>query len=131
MKYDRELVGTTIRVMQKLKDVQKKREEAYYLNRWGGSHEGWWTGTGTGALSVVDTGVTYCLMSPLCCRMKEAKLREKAAIQLEIKDSIELLAPAAADREKALSNVLAKVRERQAASAGGTLSSSTPAMDTS
>jgi len=45
--------------------------------------------------------------------MKEAKLKEKTAIQLEIKDSIELLAPAAADREKALVNVLSKVRQRQ------------------
>lgn len=47
-------------------------------------------------------------------RMRAAKLKEKEALRVEIKDSIELLAPAAGSREKALVNVVAKARQRQA-----------------
>lgn len=47
-------------------------------------------------------------------RMREAKMKEKAALQVEVKENVELLAPAAASREKALLNVREKVKERQA-----------------
>lgn len=47
-------------------------------------------------------------------RMREAKMKEKAALQVEVRESIELLAPAAASREKALLNVREKVKERHA-----------------
>jgi len=57
-------------------------------------------------------------------RMRGAKLKEKAALQVEIKDSIELLAPAAGSREKALVNVVAKARQRQAVRNKGGASSS-------
>jgi large subunit ribosomal protein L24e len=33
VKYDRELVGKTIKAMQKIKEVQKKREETFYKAR--------------------------------------------------------------------------------------------------
>ena len=79
VKYDRELVGKTIKAIQKIRDIQKKREESYYKNR-----------------------------------MKDAKLKEKEAMKIEVRDNIELLAPAAGSREKALVNVLVKSKQKAA-----------------
>lgn len=44
-------------------------------------------------------------------RHRGAKAKEKASIKAEIKDNIELLAPAAADREKALLAVSDKAKQ--------------------
>ena len=79
MKYDRELVGKTIKAIEKIRSIQKKREESYYKNR-----------------------------------MRDAKLKEKEAMKIEVRDNIELLAPAAGSREKALVNVLVKSKEKAA-----------------
>ncbi len=52
-------------------------------------------------------------------RMREAKLKEKSLMQVEVRENIELLAPAAASREKALVNLREKVQQRQAVRASG------------
>ncbi|CAN0164751.1 unnamed protein product [Discosporangium mesarthrocarpum] len=50
-------------------------------------------------------------------RFRGAKAKEKAAIKAEIADNIELIAPAAANREKALLNLTEKARQKVAAAA--------------
>ncbi|CAN0003154.1 unnamed protein product, partial [Choristocarpus tenellus] len=44
-------------------------------------------------------------------RFRGAKAKEKAAIKAEIADNIELIAPAAANREKALLNITEKAKQ--------------------
>ena len=47
-------------------------------------------------------------------RHKDKAAREKAAIRAEVAQGIDLLAPAAADREKALANVKEVIRQKEA-----------------
>jgi hypothetical protein len=63
--------------------------------------------------------------------MRDAKLKEKEAMRVEVRENIELLAPAAASREKALVNAIAsRAKEKVAVrAAGGAAGSSS--MDTS
>ena len=75
VKYDRELVGTTLRAMQRVKEIQTRREEIYYKRR-----------------------------------MKDAKSQQRAADKVELKTNIEMLAPAAADKEKVLLNIAEKAK---------------------
>ncbi len=48
-------------------------------------------------------------------RMRAHKVTQKSVIKAEIKKGIELLVPAAADREKALANATKKIVQRQKA----------------
>ena len=48
-------------------------------------------------------------------RMKDAHKAETKAMKVELKQNIELLAPAAADQEKVLLNVVAKAKAKTAA----------------
>ena len=50
-------------------------------------------------------------------RHKDKAAKEKAAIRAEVEQSIELLVPAAADREKALANVKEVIRHKQQSNA--------------
>ncbi|CAM9135659.1 unnamed protein product [Chrysoparadoxa australica] len=50
-------------------------------------------------------------------RHKDAKSKEKAAIKAEIQQNIELMVPAAADREKAMANIREKVKKREKSTA--------------
>ncbi len=60
IKYDRELMGATIKAMKRVAEIKAAREERFYKSR-----------------------------------MKGVKAAEKAAAQLEIQESIDLVAPAA------------------------------------
>lgn len=75
MKYDRELVGKTLRVMQKIKEVQKKREEIFYKNRCGPAslHE-------IHGHTILGTQ-WLCLLCGVN-RMRDAKLKEKEAMKV-------------------------------------------------
>jgi hypothetical protein len=48
-------------------------------------------------------------------RMRAHKIKEREVIKAEIKKGIELLAPAAADKEKAIANATKKIAQRQKA----------------
>ncbi|KAG5188383.1 RL30, ribosomal protein 30 60S large ribosomal subunit [Tribonema minus] len=50
-------------------------------------------------------------------RHKDKAAREKAAIRTEVEQNIELLVPAAADREKALANVKEVIRQKESKNA--------------
>lgn len=80
MKYDRDLMGTTILAMQKVQEIKEKREERFFANR-----------------------------------MKDAKAEKKKQARVEIEKSIELLAPAVANREEVMRNVIDSARQRIAA----------------
>ena len=71
IRYDRELMGTTLRAMQRVGEIRSRREEMFYQRR-----------------------------------MKEAHKQETKASKIELKENIELLVPAAGDREKVLLNVV-------------------------
>mmetsp|Transcript_6632 Transcript_6632/g.16856 ORF Transcript_6632/g.16856 Transcript_6632/m.16856 type:complete len:121 (+) Transcript_6632:189-551(+) len=83
VKYNRELVGTTLRAMQRVKEIQTRREEIYYKRR-----------------------------------MKGAKSEQRAAEKVELKQNIEILAPAAADKEKVLLNIAEKAKAKSATKKG-------------
>ncbi|CAM9237491.1 unnamed protein product, partial [Phaeothamnion confervicola] len=81
IKYDRELMGKTLRAVKKAK-VQKKREQRFFE-----------------------------------MRHKDRAAKEKAEIREQISQNIELIAPAAADREKTLVNVRERAKVAVAARA--------------
>ena len=92
LKYDRELMGTTLRAMQRVGEIKARREEMFFEKR-----------------------------------MKDAKKQELKASKIELKKSIDIVVPAAANKQKVLLNVMepekAKVSTRkravvQAASGG-------------
>merc|ERR1712008_279149 len=80
VKYDRHLVGKTLRAMQKVQTIKEAREERYFANR-----------------------------------MKDAKKEQKKQARVEIEKSIELLAPAVANREEVVRKVVDTAKERIAA----------------
>ena len=82
VKYDRELMGTTLRAMQRVAEIRTRREEMFYQRR-----------------------------------MKDAHKEKTKADKVELKTNIELLVPAAADKEKVLLNVVEKAKEKAAVKA--------------
>jgi len=86
-RYDRELMGTTLRAMQRVAEIRTRREEMFYQRR-----------------------------------MKDAHKAETKAMKVELKTNIELLAPAAADKEKVLLNVVAAAKAKTAAKKAKTAS---------
>lgn len=83
VKYNRELVGTTLRAMQRVKEIQTRREELHFARR-----------------------------------MKDAKTQERKAAKIELKQNVELLVPAAGDKEKVLLNVVEKAKAKTKAKKG-------------
>lgn len=79
-RYDRELMGTTLRAMQRVGEIRARREEMYFERR-----------------------------------MKDARKVENKQAKVELKESIELLVPAAADKEKVLLNVVEAAKVKAAA----------------
>ena len=80
VRYDRELMGTTIRAMQRVGEIRSRREQMFYERR-----------------------------------MKDARKESVKADKVELKSSIELLVPAAADKEKVLLNVVETQKLKTAA----------------
>jgi large subunit ribosomal protein L24e len=79
-RYDRELMGTTLRAMQRVGEIRARREEMFFERR-----------------------------------MKEASKVKVSQAKAELKESIELLVPAAADKEKVLLNVVEAAKLRASA----------------
>jgi large subunit ribosomal protein L24e len=71
VKYDRELMGTTLRAMQRVGEIKARREKMYFEKR-----------------------------------MKDAAKTQIKQSKVELKQGIELLVPAAANKEKVLLNVV-------------------------
>mmetsp|Transcript_47629 Transcript_47629/g.95981 ORF Transcript_47629/g.95981 Transcript_47629/m.95981 type:complete len:182 (+) Transcript_47629:50-595(+) len=80
VKYDRELMGTTLRAMQRVGEIRARREEMFFERR-----------------------------------MKDASKVKVSQARAELKESIELLVPAAADKEKVLLNVVEAAKLRASA----------------
>jgi len=80
VKYDRELMGTTLRAMQRVAEIRTRREEMFYERR-----------------------------------MRDARKDQIKADKVELKSNIELLVPAAADKEKVLLNVVEAAKAKATA----------------
>ena len=80
VKYDRDLMGKTIMAIQRVGEINSKREERFHMNR-----------------------------------MKDAKKEKKQQARVEIEKSIKILAPAVANREEVMLNVMDSARSRIAA----------------
>ena len=80
VKYNRELVGTTLRAMQRVGEIQQRRKELHFK-----------------------------------ARMAEHKASARERARVEIKQNIDLLAPAAAVRETAIANALDRSARKVAA----------------
>ena len=80
VKYDRELMGTTLRAMQRVGEIRARREEMFFERR-----------------------------------MKDAKKQQIKEAKVELKESIELIVPAAANKEKVLLNVVETAKIKAAA----------------
>jgi large subunit ribosomal protein L24e len=68
VKYNRDLMQTTLRAMKRISEIQEKRKEMFYK-----------------------------------MRMRASKAKQRENIKAEIRKGIDLVAPAAADREKVIS----------------------------
>ena len=79
-KYDRNLVGSTLRAMQRVGEIQQRRKELHFK-----------------------------------ARMAEHKASARERARVEIKQNIDLLAPAAAVRETAIANALDRSARKVAA----------------
>ena len=77
MKYNREVMETTLKAMKKVSEIQSKRQELFFK-----------------------------------MRMKAHKATQRQIIKAEIKNGIEIIAPAAADREKAIAIATKKIAAR-------------------
>ncbi|CAM9457226.1 unnamed protein product, partial [Heterosigma akashiwo] len=84
VKYDRDLIGQTVKAMEKVKQIQTKREEQFYRNRHPRSF------------------YRNC--------NEDVKAKEKKVIRAEIAAGAELLKPAAAVRDTALLNAKEKAK---------------------
>jgi large subunit ribosomal protein L24e len=80
VKYDRDLMKSTVEAMQKVSTIQMQRSERFFQ-----------------------------------ARMADAKVLQKQQARQELEQSIELLAPAVANRESVMQNVVAAARARIAA----------------
>lgn len=78
VKYNRELMATTLRAMKRVVEIQEKRKEMFFK-----------------------------------MRMRAHKATQREVIKAEIKRGIELLAPPAADKEKAIALATSKMAARQ------------------
>jgi large subunit ribosomal protein L24e len=78
VKYNRELMQTTLRAMKRVAEIQEKRKEMFYK-----------------------------------MRMRAHKVTQRDVIKAEIKRGIELIAPPAADKEKAITLATSKMAARQ------------------
>ena len=77
VKYDRNLYGSTVQAIQKVKDIQVQREQRFFDDR-----------------------------------QKDAAVVKKSQARVEIEKHIELLAPAVANREAVMRNVVDAARAR-------------------
>ena len=80
VRYNRELMSSTLKAMKKVSDVQAKRQDMFFK-----------------------------------MRMRAHKGTQRDQVRAVIQKGIDILVPAAADREKALANVTKKIAERQRA----------------
>ena len=80
VKYDRELMGTTLRAMQRVGEIRARREQMYFEKR-----------------------------------MTDAKKTKAKEARVELKKSIELVVPAAANKEKVLLNMQEKAKIKTSA----------------
>mmetsp|Transcript_1710 Transcript_1710/g.2688 ORF Transcript_1710/g.2688 Transcript_1710/m.2688 type:complete len:166 (-) Transcript_1710:159-656(-) len=80
VKYNRELMGTTLRAMKKVSDIKHKRQDLFWK-----------------------------------MRMRAHKGKQRDEVRAEISKGMELIAPAAANREKAIAIATSKVSTKQRA----------------
>lgn len=78
VKYNRELMGTTLRAMKKVSDIKHKRQDLFFK-----------------------------------MRMRAHKAKQRDEVRADIAKGIEIIAPAAANREAALEIAKAKVSSKQ------------------
>ena len=74
VRYNRELMGLTLKVMKRVSDIKHKRQDLFFKNR-----------------------------------MRAHKVMQRERIRAHITKGIEILAPAAADRERILATVTSKI----------------------
>jgi large subunit ribosomal protein L24e len=78
VKYNRELMGTTLRAMKKVSDIKHKRQDLFFK-----------------------------------MRMRAHKAKQRDEVRADIAKGIEIIAPAAANRETAFEIAKAKVASKQ------------------
>ena len=84
VRYDRELMGTTLRAMKRVSEIKERREQDFFKNR-----------------------------------MKVRKSMEKLQNKIEIKQNIDLLAPAAAKNRAQVNVVVADIEKKRESSSKG------------
>mmetsp|Transcript_18991 Transcript_18991/g.19729 ORF Transcript_18991/g.19729 Transcript_18991/m.19729 type:complete len:166 (-) Transcript_18991:129-626(-) len=78
VKYNRQLMGTTLRAMKKVSEIKHKRQDLFFK-----------------------------------MRMRAHKAKQRDEMRATISKGIELIAPAAANKEKAIAIATAKIRAKQ------------------
>ena len=119
VKYDRDLMGTTLRAMKRVSQIRAAREKRFYDNRYSVAMRGWEReevfrrekeeGAMKGAPNPFLEIVTSLEIVVVRRRMKSNKARQKAEVRAEIAQNIDLVAPAAS-RTKAKAMVLETVK---------------------